>query len=276
MRTRTAFLAAVLAVFAAGTTLPLTARASAPPADPRTGIAAVWNGVGIEEHLGGFVPLDASFTGEDGRAVTLRDLANVPTILALVYYSCPNACDYMLTGIAGVLALLPAEPGMDYRVVTISIDDRETTADALKAKRIGIESIQKPFPADGWRFLTGSAPEIHRVADAVGFHFVRNGNDFDHPLGLVILSPQGKIVRYMTGTDFLPVDLRMSIMEASTGTVGPTIARVLRVCFSYDPQSHRFVFKSLQVTATITLALAAGFVLYLILSGRKRRAARRV
>jgi protein SCO1/2 len=247
-----------------------------PPAVPAVpGTSAAWNGPGIVEHLGAFVPLDGTFTGEDGQPVTLRQLVNRPTLLSLVYYRCPNACDFLLTGMADALRILPADPGRDYQVITLSIDERETGQDALKAKRIAIESIQKPFPPDAWRFLTGDSGEIRSVADAIGFHFVRNGDDFDHPLGLVVLSPQGKIVRYLTGTEFLPVDLKMSLLEASTGTVGPTIAKVLRICFSYDPQSHRFVFRTLQVTATITLAFAAGFVLYLFLVGR-RRASRRV
>jgi protein SCO1/2 len=273
MRTGHAFLAYALAVLIAGTAVPVAAEDQAAVKD----IPGVYNGVGIEEHLGSTIPLDATFTGEDGTPVTLRDLVRVPTILTLVYYRCPNACDYLLTGMASLLASVPEGAGQDYQVVTISIDERETTADAVKAKRIGIESIQEPFPPGAWRFLVGSAAEIRRVSDSIGFHFVRDGDEFDHPLGLVILSPRGKIVRYMTGTDFLPVDLKMSLLEASAGRVGPTIAKFLRVCFSYDPQSHRFVFKTLQVTATVTLALAAGFALYLFLSGRKKRqAARRV
>jgi protein SCO1/2 len=233
----------------------------------------VWNGVGIEEHLGSFVPLDARFTLEDGSPVNLSELVKKPTILALVYFRCPNACDFLLTGMAGVIKLLPALPGTDYQVITMTIDESETLVDARKAKRIALESIEAPFPPEAWRFLTGSQ---HRVADAVGFHFVKSGDDFDHPLGLVILSPKGKIVRYMTGTDFLPVDLKMSIMEASTGTVGPTIAKVLRFCFSYNPQSRRFVFNTLKVTAIVTLLLASGLVLFLVLSGRRRRISRRV
>jgi protein SCO1/2 len=222
------------------------------------------------------VPLDARFTLEDGSTSALGDLLRAPTMLALVYYRCPNACDYLLTSMAGVIAAVDAVPGRDYQVVTLTIDARETTVDALKAKKIGLESIQEPFPPEDWRFLTGDEKNIRAVADAIGFHYVREGDDFDHPLGLVILSPQGKIVRYMLGTDFLPVDLKMSFMEASTGTVGPTIAKVLRFCLSYDPQNHRYVFNTLKVTGIVTLALAAGFVLYLVLSGRRRRAARRV
>jgi protein SCO1/2 len=109
-------------------------------------LPGVWGGVGIEEHLGSYVPLDASFTTDDGVPITLRELVHTPTILALVYYRCPNACDYLLTSMAGVIGRLPAVPIKDYQVVTMTIDEHETLTDARKAKRIGLESIEAPFP----------------------------------------------------------------------------------------------------------------------------------
>ena len=241
------------------------------PVRAQSGGASTSGEIGIDEKLGGLVALDAIFVGEDGSPVKLRHLINTPTILALVYYNCPNVCDYLLTGVAGVLRGLQAEPGRDFNVVTISIDDRETPADARRAKRIGLVSIMKPFPADAWRFLTGDEKNIKAVADSVGFRFVRRDNYFDHPVGIIILSPTGEIVRYMNGADFLPADLKLSLLEASQGRVGPTIARFLRICFSYDPSSHTLVFNTLKVVATVTLTVAGAFVLYLVLAGRKKR-----
>jgi protein SCO1 len=227
--------------------------------------------IGIDEKLGGTVALDAVFVGEDGAPVTLRQLVHTPTILALVYYTCPNVCDLLLTGLAGVLTGVPAEPGKDFTVVTISIDPRETPADARKAKRIGLESIQRPFPPESWRFLTGGVESIGAVADSVGFRFAHTGDYYDHPVGIIILSPTGKIVRYMNGADFLPADLKLSLLEASQGKVGPTIARFLRICFSYDPGSRKLVFNTLKVVASVTLTVAGAFVIYLVLAARKKR-----
>jgi protein SCO1/2 len=229
-------------------------------------------GIGTEEHPGAIIPLDTLFRDEQGAAVRLRDLARAPLVLSFVYFRCANACDFLLTGIADVLGSLPAVPGKDYIVLTISIDEREGPADAQKAKRIGLESIQVPFPPEAWRFLTGDAVSIHAVADAAGFRFARNGDEFDHPLGLIILSPQGKVVRYMNGASFLPADLKMSLLEASTGTIGPTIGRILRFCFRVDPKGRTLVFNTLKVTGIVTLLFAAGLVLYLVLSAGKRRA----
>jgi hypothetical protein len=171
----------------------------------------------------------------------------------------------------GLVTGLPAEPGKDFTVVTISIDPHETPADARKARRIGLESIQRPFPPESWRFLTGSAASIGAVADSVGFRFARTGDYYDHPVGIIILSPTGKIVRYMNGADFLPADLKLSLLEASQGKVGPTIARFLRICFSYDPGSRKLVFNTLKVVASVTLAVAGAFVIYLLVAARKKR-----
>jgi protein SCO1 len=232
--------------------------------------ASAFNEIGIEQKLGAMVPLDTAFRGEEGETVTLRQLVTAPTILALVYYNCPNVCDLLLVGLAGVLGPLTAEPGTDFNVVTISIDPKETPAIARASKRRSLQAIQKPFPPAAWRFLTGDHEAIDAVADAVGFRYVENGGGFDHPVALIILSPQGKIVRYMPGADFLASDLRLSLMEAQKGAIGPTIAKLVRICFRVDPKSHKLVFQVTRVVATVTLVIAGSFVAWLIVSARRR------
>jgi protein SCO1/2 len=231
-------------------------------------------GVGVDEKLGSYVPLEARFVDESGRHVRLGDLIATPTVLTLQYYRCRNSCGLLLTGIAQLVAQLPGA-GRDYRVITVSINERETAADAKEAKRLAMEEIGSPFPEDGWRFLTGDAQSIDSLADAVGYRFIRVGpDDFDHPLGLVIVSPKGMIVRYISGTDFLPMDLKMSFLEASQGRIRPTIAKFLRFCFSYDPQSHKFAFNTLKVSAIFVFLIAGGFAAYLIVSGNRKRRTR--
>jgi len=234
-------------------------------------VESAFNDIGIAQKLGSRVPLDTRFVGENGEPLTLRQLVTAPTILALVYYNCPNVCDFLLTGLAGVLGPLPAEPGVDYNVVTISIDPDETPKDARKAKRIGLETIQKPFPPGAWRFLTGDEESIHAVAESIGFHYMRNGDGFDHPVAIVILSPGGTIVRYMYGADFLPADLKLSLMEAQKGVVGQTIAKLVRICFRVDPKSHTLVFMTTKIVATVTLLMAGALAAYLVITGRKRK-----
>ena len=227
--------------------------------------------MGMDEQPGAMVPLDLPFVTETGDSVRLRDVVRGPTILSLLYYRCPDACSTLLTSIANVLRPFADKPESAPNVITISIDENELPADAVKAKTIAFEALQKPYPAGRWRFLTGPAKSIKTVTAAVGFRYVKKGNEFDHPLGIIILSPKGKVVRYILGTDFLPMDISMSLMEASSGTVQPTIARVLRACFSYDPKSHRFVFNILKVSATVIFTLLGIFIAYLVISGMKRK-----
>ena len=58
------------------------------------------SGIGIDERLGQFVPLDLTFNDEDGNPVTLKQLIHTPTILAPVYLHCPNVCSLLLQNLA--------------------------------------------------------------------------------------------------------------------------------------------------------------------------------
>ncbi len=238
---------------------------------PQTTIPPDKGIMGIEEKPGAMVPLDLMFADQKGDSVTLRSCMKGPTVLSLLYYSCSDACGLLLTGIAQVLRSYTGKPENAPNVVTISIGENETPVDAAKAAAIAGAALQKPYPAGRWNFLTGSADNIKKVTDAVGFHFVKRGNDYDHPLLIIILSPQGKVTRYITGTDFLPADITLSLMEASNGTLQPTVARVMRACFSYDHESRRLVFKTLQVSATVILTLLGVFIIFLVIASRSRR-----
>jgi protein SCO1/2 len=226
-------------------------------------------GIGIDEKLGQLIPLDLTFHDENGGPVTLRQLIHAPTILTLVYLHCPNVCGLLLQNLADVLNRLPAEPGKEYEVLSISFDEKEKPDLAFQKKKTYLKMIQKPFPEDAWRFLTGDKENIRKLTGAVGFHFKRVGEDFEHPVALIILAPDGKIVRYMYGADPLPFDLKIALVEASQGRIGPTIAKLVQFCFSYDPKANKLVFNMLRVTGTVTLLFALLFILFLLLKGKK-------
>jgi protein SCO1/2 len=227
------------------------------------------SGIGIDQRLGQTIPLDLTFNDENGNPVILRQLILTPTILALVYLHCPNVCSLLLQNLADVLDKLPAEPGKDFIVLAVSFDEMEKPDLALQKKKTYLKMIQKPFPENAWRFLTGDKENIHKLTGAVGFHFKRVGEDFEHPVSLIILTPDGKIVRYMYGADPLPFDLKVALVEASQGRIGPTIAKLVRFCFSYDPKANKLVFNILKVTGTVTLLFAVLFIVFLLLKGKK-------
>lgn len=238
-----------------------------PPADSPPPAA-----VGLEEKLGTHIPLDVSFRDEDGRAVRLQDLIDRPTIIAPVYYKCPNVCNFLQGGLAAALPEVSLEPGEKYRVLSVSFDETETPALAQGSKRNYLAAADGKIPPEAWRFLTGERKEILALTDALGFYFQRQGVDFLHPVAVAVVSPDGKIVRYLYGTRFLPMDLTLSLVEASEGRVGATVKKVLGFCFSYDPQGKRYVFNILRVSAFVVLATAGTFLAFLLLGGRKKKA----
>lgn len=225
----------------------------------------------IDEKLAEQVPLDLRFHDEYGKDVTLRELIDKPTILSLVYHRCTNICPRIQNGVAGVLGRMNMIPGKDYEVITLSFDENDKPPLALEKKKNYIKAIGKPFPEEAWRFLTGDPESIRALTDAVGFRFRRQGNDFEHPAALIVLSPHGKIIRYLYGLSYLPLDMTMALTEAQEGRAGPTIRRVLLFCYSYDPQGRGYVFNILKVTGSVVLFFSAVLVVFLLAKGKKEK-----
>lgn len=224
-------------------------------------------GVGIEEKLGQSIPLHLTFRDEMGNGVSLGQFMDRPAILAPVFFSCPDVCSFLLSNLSKTFSRFPLEPGSEYLVLAVSFDETEGPPLALEKKRLYLKMIEKPFPEEAWKFLTGERESILELTDAIGFYFKREEKTFLHPVSLIILSPAGKITRYLYGTEILPFDLRMALLEASEGRTGPTIGKVLRFCFSYDPKGRKYVFNTLKVTGIVTLTFAFSFILFLIWRG---------
>lgn len=221
--------------------------------------------VGIDKKLGKQIPLDLIFKDEEGNPISLRQAANGrPLVIDMAYYTCPGICDNVLAGLADVLDNVDAVPGKDFDVATISFDpeDDPKVATAKKEQYWGL--LKRPFPANDWRFLTGDSATIHKLTDALGFYFTRdNSMKFIHPTALIIVDGNGKLIRYIQGTTFAPVDLKMAIMAAKTGTPEQIISAVLSICFGRDPASNQLVFNVLRVVGAATVAFLAGFVVFL-------------
>jgi protein SCO1 len=228
-------------------------------------------GAGVEERLGAKIPLAPVFRDEAGKAVRLGALITGPTIILPVYYGCTNECNYLQGGLASVLPDIRPRPAADYRVISVSFDENDTAADALRTKRMFLGSFSAPFPAGGWRFLTGNAESIQALTQAAGYHFRRSGRDFVHPVASIVVARDGTIVRYLYGTNFLPKDLTLALFEARDGKVGATVRKMVDYCFSFDPAARGYQFNLLRVSATVIILCCGSFLLFLIIGGRNDR-----
>lgn len=227
---------------------------------------------GLDENLGKTVPLALTLLDEQSRPVPLSDLINRPTLLTLNYFRCAGLCTPQLNGLATALNQMRLEPGKDFQVLTVSFDPRDTPQIAAGKRVNYLAALTRPCPPEAWRFLTGGVGATRALAEAVGFGFQSQGQEFIHPAALIVLSPQGRITRYLYGVSYLPAELDMAVSDAAKGLTRPTVPKWLSFCYSADPSGRKQVFSVTRAAAVVTLAGAAVFLSMLLL--RRRRAGR--
>lgn len=227
--------------------------------------------VGIDEKLGTTIPLDLTFLDEYGKPVTLRSLVTKPTIFTLVYYRCPGICSPLLSGVSSMVDKMDLVPGKDYNIVTISFNPKEDYIMASEKKNNYLAGMKKQIPGDSWKFLTGDSASIAKITDAIGFRYQRQGEDFIHGAVITAVSPKGHIARYLYGTDFLPLDVKLALTEASEERTGPTINKLLKLCFSYDAGARKYVLNVTRIAGGGIILIMVGFVLMLTLKKKKNK-----
>jgi len=233
------------------------------------------NQLGINEKLGNMVPLDLTFINEKGESVTLKKLMDgKPTMISLNYFRCGGICTPQLTDMAKMLTRLDLAENIDYEVLTIGFAEDEGHELAAAKRKTMLRAIQRDFVHDAWHFVIGENNSSGILADLVGFTFAKTVSDagvvdYVHPGALIMLSPEGKVTRYLNGIEQLPFDVKMALVEAGEGKVGPTIAKSLLYCFAYDPKAKQYIFKWEKVVATVMFAIMLGFFIYLVKTTRR-------
>jgi len=228
--------------------------------------------------LGENLPLDLAFRNEAGDEVRLRDyFGQKPVVLSLNYYACPMLCTVTLNGLASALNIISMSAGQEFEVVTVSFDPKETPALAAAKKKSYLERYKRPGAADGWHFLTGDAASIGALTRAVGFRYVWDAEtkQFAHPAGIVVLTPDGKIARYLYGIEYAPRDLRLAVVEASSGKVGNPVDQIILACYQYDPTTGKYgaaIMRMIRLAGALTVLGLVGFILLML---RREGAARR-
>jgi protein SCO1/2 len=236
------------------------------PAPPAAEAPRILRDVGFDQHLGDTVPLDAVFRDESGRAVKLGDyFGRRPVVLSLAYYDCPMLCTVTLNGLASALDVLAFEPGRDFEVVTVSFEPKETPELAAAKKAAYLRRYQRPGAAAAWHFLTGDAAQIRRLTGAVGFRYAwdERTKQYAHASGIMVLTADGRLARYLYGVEYAPKDLRFAIVEASQGRILSPVDRLLLYCYHYDPELGRYgksVMALLRVAAVLTLGAIGAMI----------------
>jgi protein SCO1/2 len=218
-------------------------RAEAAPR-PKDVPAPVLEEVGIEEKLGAQLPLDTAFVDGKGRPFRLGSAfdGTKPVVLSLVYYDCPMLCGLILSGAAQAMRENGLVLGKDYQAVTISFDPEERPAQGEERRRGYLQSMGRTDAGPEWPFLVGTAAASRAVADAVGFKYAKDvaTGEWAHVAAIFVLTPDGRVSRYLYGIEYPPKDLRLALVEAAGGKVGTSFDRLLLTCYRYDPATHKY------------------------------------
>lgn len=218
--------------------------------------------VGVNERLDNQVPLDLPFVDSDDNGVTLAEFfdGTRPVILTLNYSNCPRLCSLQLNGVFAGLEKLAWDLGEKFQMITVSIDPAEAPSRAAATKKKYLTAYNRPNVEGGWHCLVGKEADIKKLAASVGFSYVyvAETKQYAHSAVTMILTPKGRVSRYLYGIEYNPQTLRFALLEAAEGKIGSTVDRVLLNCYYYDAESGRYgpaALKIMRLGGLLTLVL---------------------
>ena len=226
------------------------------------------NDVGWIEKLGENINSKANITDNKNITKKFEDFLDKdkPTVLVLAYYSCPKMCTFLLNGVLeAVNSTEKIRPGLDYNLVTLSFDKK----DNHETSNLKQQKYNKNIGSnEQWSFYSADSANIEAITSSVGFKFTPDGDDFAHPAGIIFLTKEGKISRYLSGVLFDSKDFKLALLEASDGVIGKSSLsdKVLLYCYGFDPVGKKFALQALNVIklgGVITLIFMTIFMFFM-------------
>jgi protein SCO1/2 len=247
------------------------------PGDTPVALPEAVRDLRFDQKLGQQVDLSLPFVDQDGLAVTLGDyFGERPVLLAPVYFECPMLCSLVLDGVVRGTQPLPFLPGRDFEIVALGFDPDETPENAATSRRAMLARYGRAGTEAGWHFLTGDQPAIAQLMDEIGFRYEYDPQRdvYNHVGGVVLLTPEGQVSRYLLGVDFAPKDLRLGMVEASENKIGSLVDQVLLYCYQYDPETGKYSVVTMNVIRIAGLLTVLALTIFIVASLRWERSRR--
>ncbi len=223
--------------------------------------------IGYDQHIGQQISRNLTFQDSSNRTFAVGDLLNPkPTLLVLGYYHCPMLCTLINDGLIEALQELRFNVGRDFNVINLSIDPHENPAVAAAKKKEYLKRYGRPGAAEGWHFLTGDEAAIAQLAKEAGFRFKWDpvSNEYGHPSGFLVLTPEGKISRYFFGVNFDPKELRSAMIAAQDRQRGSVIKELVLLCSHYNPITGKYGAPVLNVLRALSVAMVLGLAWWIV------------
>lgn len=251
-------------------------------------LGAAARGLDVNEHLNAPLPMDLAFTNQDGKRVTLGEYFASqggkgpikPAVVGLVYYSCPIICNTLITTVVDCASGIETlAPGDDYNILMFSFDERDNAAVAEAKRHAAIEQFPERLrgkAASGLQFHVSDPGTARQLANAFGFMYrkLEESGEFAHPVVFFMVTPEGRISRYMYGFGHTPLQLKLALLEAGEGKIVPSLKdRIVTFCYMFDPTLGRYTLSAMRVMqlAGVTTLVGLGSLIGVMLVGERMR-----
>jgi protein SCO1/2 len=238
-------------------------------------VPSALKGLEVVDKRGEKVPLDLPLVDEHGKAVRLGDFFNQPSadgkhnkpvVLMMVYFRCPMLCPLVLEKFRSALNEIDFTAGKDFNAVVVSFDPRDTPADAMLQKDLALAGYDRPIDDQvraGWAYLTSTPENARKLGDAIGFpyRYLPESGEYSHGACVFVLTPEGKVSRYLTGLHYPVKDVRLALLDASNGRLANVFDVVAMWCYHFDPTRGQYTMAAMrvmQIGSAITVVLLGG------------------
>ena len=227
--------------------------------------------IGVDSQEGRLIDGNLNFYDSDNRLIKLSNFfqgSKRPYLVSFNYSDCPKLCSVQLENMTMALREVDLAIGTDFDFISISIDPNETVATARKTKELYSGLYNRSGSEVGWHFLVGEEAAIQNLADQFGYRYkyVPSQKLFSHPPAFMLVSPDGKIVRYIPGLDYDPATVRLALIEAAEGKIGSPVNWALYSlgCFSYDGTTGKYTFQAMSLMRIAGMVMVIGILVGLI------------
>jgi protein SCO1/2 len=227
-------------------------------------------GTGVVSKEGDFVDLNIPFRDHKNNLARVGDFFKdgKPVVLSFNYSNCPKLCSVQLENMVDALKQIDFKIGTDFEMVSVTIDPTETPDRAAQNIDIYLKRYNLSAAKDGFHFLIGEEKNIRKLANQTGFEYkyVESQKLYSHPPVFILLSPEGKIVRYIHGLDYDPKTMRLALIEAAEGKIGSPInmASYGLGCFVFDETTGKYTFQAMALMRLGGLLTIVGLAIGLV------------
>jgi len=210
------------------------------------------------------------FTDGAGEEKRLSDWTerDRPVLLTLNYMGCPMLCGLQQSGLAASIEASGLTAGVDFHMLTVSINPDETAEMAEKAT----ERLSGVV-GGAWDMVIAEPDVLATLTEALQFGYTKDpvSGEYAHPAAIFVLSPGGQVSQVLGGLQPEGRDLRLATVDASAGRVGNALDVLLLSCMQYDPEAQSYAPTGRRIMRAGGVVVLSGLTIFLGVMWRRER-----